>query len=407
MELSKFTEVTLLCPNQCELQADFKIFKITKEILKKELVTADSVILQGVTLWQFPFIKKHNVPIIVDLYDPFMFENFEIDKGSSNSDDLHLSSLTIILDQLMAGDYFICASEKQRDLWIGMLTAINRINAKEYSIDPTLNHLISVVPFGMPAARPEITSRVLKGIYPGIEETDKVVIWGGGIWDWLDPLTAVLSINELSKEREDIKLFFMGIKHPNNKIPMTNKASETIRLSNSLDLTGKKVFFNEWVDYSERHNYLLESDIGLSLHENHVETRYAFRTRILDYLWCNLPVISNGGDTLSEIILKNKVGEVIPTNSPSQLAFAIKKLLESSVRREISDNFQRVGNDLHWNTTTKPLIKFCEEPKLSIGKNLAISNKSLYSDKRIKLIKLVKYLKRGDFKTIYMKIRGK
>ncbi|KWX83017.1 hypothetical protein AMQ83_32145, partial [Paenibacillus riograndensis] len=132
IELSKYTDVTLLCPNECTLDAKFKIKQISSSTLKEELTTANSVILQGVTLWQYPFIKKSKVPIVVDLYDPFMFENFEVEKSSANVNQLHLSSLTIILDQLSAGDYFICASEKQRDLWIGMLTAINRINAIEY-----------------------------------------------------------------------------------------------------------------------------------------------------------------------------------------------------------------------------------------------------------------------------------
>ena len=46
------------------------------------------------------------------------------------------------------------------------------------------------------------------------------------------------------------------------------------------------MFFNEdWVAYDDRQNYLLEADVGVSTHLDHVETEFSFRTRILDYLW--------------------------------------------------------------------------------------------------------------------------
>jgi hypothetical protein len=37
---------------------------------------------------------------------------------------------------------------------------------------------------------------------------------------------------------------------------------------------------------------LREADIGVSLHREDVETRYSFRTRVLDYLWAGLPIIT-------------------------------------------------------------------------------------------------------------------
>ena len=52
--------------------------------------------------------------------------------------------------QLDAGDFFICASEAQRDFWIGTLHSRGRINPRTYADDPTLRRLIDVVPFGLP-----------------------------------------------------------------------------------------------------------------------------------------------------------------------------------------------------------------------------------------------------------------
>ena len=54
--------------------------------------------------------------------------------------------------QLDHGDFFICASEAQRDFWIGALHSRGRINPLTYADDPTLRRLIDVVPFGLPDA---------------------------------------------------------------------------------------------------------------------------------------------------------------------------------------------------------------------------------------------------------------
>ena len=49
--------------------------------------------------------------------------------------------------------------------------------------------------------------------------------------------------------------------------------TRTIRLADSLGLTGKHVFFNEqWVPYAERQNWLLDANCGVTTHFEHVET---------------------------------------------------------------------------------------------------------------------------------------
>lgn len=400
-ELSKTVDITLLCPNDCDLQSDFSIRKLNQVSLKEELKVANSVILQGVTLWQFPMIKKANIPIIVDLYDPFLFENFEIDKKSINANQLHLSTLTIIVDQLITGDFFICASEKQRDFWLGMLAALNRINADEYRISPDFENLITVVPFGMPDDSPSHNSHVIKGVYPGIKENDKVVIWGGGVWDWLDPITAIYAMELIKTKRDDVKLFFMGVKHPNKDLPISNMASTCMKLSDDLNLTNKYVFFNDWAEYKHRHNYLLEADVGLSLHTNHIETRFAFRTRILDYIWCELPVISNFGDVMSEYIERYKIGEIVISESPEVLANAILNMIDK--KKQYTKNFKELKQTFTWSECVKPIIHFCTEPRFSVSKSHVLKLNGLHDKWTLRYQKLLKYLLKGDFKTLLKK----
>jgi len=52
-----------------------------------------------------------------------------------------------------------------------------------------------VVPFGLPSEDPVAGRPVIRGVWPGIGPEDWIVLWGGGLWDWLDPLTLIRAVD--------------------------------------------------------------------------------------------------------------------------------------------------------------------------------------------------------------------
>ena len=88
--------------------------------------------------------------------------------------------------------------------------------------------------------------------------------------------------------RPSVKLVFMGASSRPEAIRAT---SEARALAADSDLLDRVVFFNEgWVPYEERGAWLLGAACALSCHVSHLETRFAFRTRVLDSFWAGLPV---------------------------------------------------------------------------------------------------------------------
>ena len=59
--------------------------------------------------------------------------------------------------QLERGDFFLCASERQRHFWLGHLTALGRLTPSLYDNDPTVRSLLAVAPFGLPGKPPQRT----------------------------------------------------------------------------------------------------------------------------------------------------------------------------------------------------------------------------------------------------------
>ena len=82
-------------------------------------------------------------------------------------------------------------------------------------------------------------------------------------------------------------------------------------------MTDKFVFFNEaWVPYDQRHNWLLDADCGVTTHFEHVETTFAFRTRVLDYLWAGLPIVTTDGDAFADLVRTERLGVVAKCAPP-------------------------------------------------------------------------------------------
>lgn len=328
----------------------------------------DVAVVQGAALRRYPLLASlAGLALVVDLYDPFLFEILVLHRGAGLEEQgrYHADNLRVITDQLAAGDFFLCASERQRDYWLGMLAAAGRLNPRTFAADPDFRNLIDVVPFGVPESSPGDGPGALKGKGKGIRPEDVVLLWGGGIWNWLDPLTVIRAVGEISKIQPAVKLFFLGTRHPNPVVGPMRMTADAIRLSQDLGLYGTRVFFNQgWVPYAERAAYLRDTDVGVTAHLPSVETRYGFRTRVLDYLWAGLPVIATEGDELAELVRAAGIGRVVGYGDVAGWASAIAELVtDQAGRLECAKRAREVSEQFRWTRVAEPLIRFCREPR--------------------------------------------
>jgi glycosyltransferase involved in cell wall biosynthesis len=245
-----------------------------------------------------------------------------------------------------------------------MLGALGRIDPEVADADPTLRDLIDVVPFGLEPDPPVATAPAIKGAVPGIEAGDKVLLWGGGIWNWFDPLTPIRAVHELSRRRGDVKLFFLGVKHPNPGVTAMAMTSRAVELAKERDLYERFVFFNfGWVPYAERANYLLDADIGISSHLDTVETRFSFRTRLLDYFWAGLPTVATQGDVLSDLVRERNLGRTVGFGDVASWTAAIEELVDGPDElARMRRNVERAREQFTWPRVVEPLARLASLP---------------------------------------------
>jgi glycosyltransferase involved in cell wall biosynthesis len=245
---------------------------------------------------------------------------------------------------------------------VGALSALGLITPEVYDRDTMLEGLVGVVPYGVQPGRPEHTRQVLKGVVPGINEGDKVVIWNGLLVEWFDAKTVIRAMAEVSRVRDDVKLFFLGTNHPDWVTSVeAPPVREAMELSKELGVYERSVFFNVgWVPYREIGNYLTESDIGICAGFDNIESRYAFRTRFVDLFWAELPIVCNSGDVLADRVERDPLGVTVPAGDAGAFAAAILRLVEDQeFYQRCRSNMPAIKEEMSWERSLAPLVAFC------------------------------------------------
>jgi glycosyltransferase involved in cell wall biosynthesis len=137
---------------------------------------------------------------------------------------------------------------------------------------------------------------------------------------------------------------------------------EARALASELGLVDRVVFFNEgWVPYDRRAGWLLDASCALSTHRRQIETRLAFRTRVLDCFWAGLPVVCTGGDELSERIEREHLGVTVPEEDPDAIAAGLESVLDRG-KDAYSEGLRLAAEEYAWPVVAEPLVRFVTSP---------------------------------------------
>jgi glycosyltransferase involved in cell wall biosynthesis len=364
--LARHMRVCLAMPEGSALPEDSAAFESVLfemgewQTIERAVQAASVILMPGDMLWHFPQLASSAAWLVIDGYDPLMPEWLATYADAPDADAAWTSRMTQLQPQYLAGDFYICASERQRDWWLGLLEANGRITPAMSQRDPSMRRLVDVVPFGLRSAPPQKTKPAIKGVWPNIAPTDAMILWGGGLWRWLDPVSAVKAMALIHAQQPSAKLVFPGTRHPNPALSHLPSNVEAARQAASeAGLLDTAVFFGDWVAYEDWTSVLLESDVALSLHFDTLETRLAFRSRVFDYIWAGLPIVSTAGDATSELVAAHGLGSVVGVQDVEGIAREVLRWLGTR-REDTAALFSRAQQQFTWEQAALPLIAFCE-----------------------------------------------
>lgn len=323
----------------------------------------DAALVQGSVTVRHPELLESPMALAIDWFDPFHVE--ALHRGGNDNVlrvDLIDGARRTLQAQARRGDFFLCSNNMQREHWLGWLAAAGRLNHISHDDDPLFASLIAVAPFGIGRELPG-TGSPIRDAFSVIGSHDPIILWAGGMHDWLDPLTVIGAMPTVLDENPDTRLVFLAGPHPNTSIETMGVRGEAISLARENRMFGKHVLFvNQWVDYGERLTWLQDATIGVIADCAHLESRYSHRTRLLDHLTAGLPTVSTAGDPLSAQ-LESAGAAVTTSRSDIALGDALASLVNDDARLgEMSRSARSLAAGLTWEQTLAPLVAWLEDP---------------------------------------------
>jgi glycosyltransferase involved in cell wall biosynthesis len=322
--------------------------------LVREARRHDAVIASGLPPYLLTALRHARTVTVSDQYDPVWLETAVLTQQPSVARLLRAQRMMRDA-QIRFADVIAVAGEAQREL---VLSELDRLAGGR----PTPPQIVTV-PFGVPEPPGTATRRPLRAAFPEIGPDDPIVLWWGKVWKWFDAETAIRAFGRVVERRPDARLVITAGKSPTAAFELSDRTEDARELSRSLGLLGRNVFFlDEWTPYDRRHEYLLEADLGLTLHGNTAEAPFAARARYMDYLWSALPCVLGAGDETASTFANAGFASLVAPADIDGAARAVLGFLEDpSARESARAAGVRLANQYRWSAVVEPLARAIEE----------------------------------------------
>jgi hypothetical protein len=300
----------------------------TRSRLVRESARHDAVLAGSIPPYLLACKYRNRFVAISDQHDPHDLEIVTKQQSDRQRNrDLRIHAAVLAL-QLRYADIVLCPGERQRERLLQRLDSL--LPRQSAPRDPV------IVPFGLPDPPPPTSRRPLRERFAQIADGDTVVLWWGNVWRWFDGDTAIRAFAAIADSRPDLKLVITAGKPQQESSARFYDATAEVRaLAEDLGVLGRTVLFlDDWVPYDERHHYLREADIGLTLHRHADEGQVATRHRYMDYLWAELPCVLRRGDETGEEFAAAGFATLLESPSPDDLAAALLELADDPGKLE-------------------------------------------------------------------------
>lgn len=250
---------------------------------------------------------------------------------------------------LVRGDLFLCASEKQKLFYQGVLSALGRVNPVTYGVD-----LLKLVPYGVHETASRAAARPIDALTrrPGSTR----LLWFGALYPWFDISLLLEAVARLNDSGRDVTLTIVGARNPAS----TN--SDFIATFNAFDdlMTRPRfrahTYLQEWVDYRDCADWFANADLGVMISKPGLENSLAWRTRLVDMVGGKLPVATNPGDPLGDWLIERHAAAPLQVGDATELAHSLAAALASKESlANLRTSLDGVRRELTWQSVTREL----------------------------------------------------
>lgn len=314
----------------------------------------DAVVATALPPYLLAALRNSGTVTVSDQYDPVWLETAVLHQDPATIRLLRAQRM-MRQAQIRFADVISVASEAQRTLVMDELRTIGGTRQ-------TPPHVV-IVPFGVPEPPPCPERRPLRNAFPAIGADDPLVLWWGKVWRWFDAGSAILAFARVVERCPRARLVISAGKSPTAAFDASDHTEAARELSRELGLLDRNIFFlDEWTPYDRRHEYLMDADVGLTLHANTAEAPFAARARYMDYLWSALPCVLGTGDETAAAFAEAGFASLVEPADVEGAAHALLRLLEDRGARERArEAGLRLAGHYRWSTIMERLARVLDE----------------------------------------------
>lgn len=281
--------------------------------------------------------------LVSDSYIPI---SVEVSARKSDDLDEQLNYLRLQHSSMVAtrrADYILYASPQQRNYYIGYLAGINKLNPTTYD---DLQARMFEVPYGVdPGDKPKKTAPPPK---------NPTLLWYGAFYSWFDMSVLVKSLLRMKEKNPEFKLLIAGAKNPYNQDKgLLAHYKKTV---DQLEILGDAVEYIPWSAFDQRFSIYEKASAIISYNHTGLENNFAWRTRLMDFLLADRPILTNGGDPLGDDLIRRQIAYRVDPQS-------LDKVFHDAVEKppKVKD-FEEAVERYSWQVITEDLAKELATP---------------------------------------------
>lgn len=318
---------------------------------------SDADVLLFEQWWPLSFLKRTDLPVILDIPGPLILEN-----SFRNIGDIRTNA-SAKLRALQKADFYLYTTPRQRYYWIPWL-ALAGVDPRE-------------MPFGLVpiCLSPDIPEAQLG--YRAEPDREMRFIQGGVFWAWQDSSSSLNRILRTMEEKSQGELLLIGGKHPFHDVPGQEYLDPRDSLAQSERWKIQPMC--PLKDLIEEYSH---GGVAVDLMQPNVERELSCAVRDITYLWCGLPLVVYNYSYLADDLLAYDAGWIIDPDRPEELEAVVTGILGNpSVVVAKSKNAQRlVSEKFTWNNAVAPLLDFCNNPGVREKKRHYLQHMAEYID---------------------------
>src|SRR6185436_9210237 len=123
-----------------------------------------------------------------------------------------------------------------------------------------------------------------------------------------------------------------------------------------------------WVAYEQRGAFYDRFALALLTFPQSIETDLSMRTRVYDYLWGGLPIVTSSAPGTDELLTRYGAGLIVESDAPHAFAHALLSAL--SDRERLRAGAQRFVEEHQWPHVLQPLVDFVRAPRIDASKDM-------------------------------------